>query len=33
MHTLYMGVFQQSLANDVSQFERWFFDYEFLVLS
>ena len=28
-----MGVFHQSLTNDVSQFERWFLDYEFLGLS
>ena len=28
-----MGVFHQSLANNVSQFERWFLDYEFLGLS
>ena len=27
-----MGVFHQSLANDLSQFERWFLDYEFLGL-
>ena len=28
-----MGVFHQSLANNVSQFERLFLDYEFLWLS
>ena len=28
-----MGVFHQSLANDLSQFERWFLDNEFLGLS
>ena len=26
------GDFHQSLANDLSQFERWFLDYEFLGL-
>ena len=30
--TLYMGVFHQCLANDLTQFERWFLDYEFLGL-
>ena len=24
-----MGIFHQSLANDLSQFERWFLDYEY----
>ena len=32
-HTLYMGVFHQSLANDLSQFERRFLDNEFPGLS
>ena len=29
----YIVVFHQSLANILSQFERWFLDYEFLGLS
>ena len=32
-HTSYMGVFYQSLANDLSQFMGWFLEYEYLGLS